>query len=64
MFYTGNPDRDFDRWEAKQERRLAELPRCSDCDNPIQQDTAVYINGEWLCDECLDSYRRGVEDCI
>jgi len=56
------PD-NYDLWEAhdrEQCRRLAQLPVCADCDNPIQQEDAVYINGEWLCDDCLSSYRREV----
>jgi len=53
----------YDLWEAhdrEQCRRLEQLPVCADCDNPIQQEDAVYINGEWLCDDCLSSYRREV----
>lgn len=49
----------YDREMAKQEEKL---PRCADCDQPIQQETAVYINDEWLCDDCLSSYRREVCD--
>lgn len=53
----------YDLWtkhEVEQEEKLQELPVCSDCDEHIQQEDAVYINGEWLCDSCLSSYRREV----
>lgn len=60
MCWTDDPIDDFNRWDAEQTRQLEHLPVCADCDQIIQQETAVYINGEWLCDDCLDSYRRGV----
>lgn len=60
MTYTDDPIADFLAWDNKQESWLQKLPVCVDCEQPIQQDTAVYINDEWLCDECLDSYRRAV----
>lgn len=58
------PD-NYDMWlshEAKQEKALAKRPICSECENPIQDETAHYINGEWICDECLDTYKRYVDD--
>ena len=57
---TDNPIHDFEVWDAEQNRQLDRLPYCEDCGNPIQQEDAVYINGEWLCDDCLSSYRRDV----
>lgn len=50
-------------WEAhdaEQERQLARMPQCADCDNPIQEEEAYYINGEWICERCMDSYKREV----
>lgn len=60
MFYTDDPIADFNRWEAEQEKQLERLPVCADCDNPIQDETAFYINGEWICEDCMDAYRREV----
>lgn len=60
MFYTDDPIADFNRWEAEQEKQLERLPVCADCDNPIQDETAFYINGEWICEDCMDSYKREV----
>lgn len=58
------PD-NYDIWrshDAEQERRIARLPRCSECDNHITTEYAYYINGEWLCDKCMDSYRQPVPE--
>lgn len=52
----------FDRYEAEQQRELKRLPVCCCCDEPIQQDSAICINGEWLCDSCLDIlYRSSID---
>lgn len=60
MYYSDDPVRDYDRYCAEQERAIARLPICVDCDEPIQDEDAYYINGEWICLDCMDSYRREV----
>ena len=60
MFMSDDPLRDYDRYEAEQEKRLSKLPHCADCDEPIQDETAYYINGEWICEDCMDTYRQEV----
>lgn len=60
MIFTDDPARDFERYDAEQEARLAKRPVCADCDEHIQEDEAYYINGEWICERCMDSYRREV----
>lgn len=62
MSYTNDPVADYDRYCAEQERRIARLPRCSECDNHITTECAYYINGEWICEECMDSYRQPVPE--
>lgn len=63
--YTDDPVMDAERWLADQDERLKELPVCCCCTEPIQQETAICINDEWVCDECLDTYfRKSVEDYI
>ena len=58
--YSNDPIADFDAWDTEQNKRLATLPVCADCDEPIQDEFAYYINGEWICENCIDSYRREV----
>ena len=60
MFYSDNPVLDYEHYDAEQNRRLEELPVCADCDEHIQDETAYYINGEWICEDCMDAYRREV----
>ena len=61
MPYTDDPVADFDAWDAEQNRHLATLPECADCEQAIQDEFAYYINGEWICENCMDSYRREVQ---
>lgn len=60
VFYSNDPIADFDAWDAEQNRQLAKLPVCADCDDPIQDDFAYYINGEWICERCMDAYKTEV----
>ena len=62
LLYTDDPARDFEAWDAEQERRLARLPECADCGHPIQDETAFYINGEWICEGCMEAYRMNIGD--
>ena len=56
-----DPIRDFERWDSDLEDELERLPKCKYCEEPIQQDTAVYIDG-FICDECLEGMRQAVVD--
>lgn len=48
-------------YEAEQERKEKRLPVCCLCDNHIYQDSAVYMYGEWYCDDCLRENRKEIE---
>lgn len=60
MYWTDNPLADFDRYDAEQNRRLEQRPVCADCEEHIQDETAYYINGEWICVNCMSAYEREV----
>lgn len=54
------PD-NYDLWEAhdrEQAKRLAELPVCDVCDDPIDDDFYYEINGENICEHCMDQFFR------
>lgn len=60
MPYTNDPLADFEQWDREQNKWLEQRPVCADCDQHIQDDRAYYINGEWICMDCMDSYIREV----
>lgn len=65
MPYTDDPLSDYARWETEQERRLAKLPVCEYCGEPVQDDHYFLINDEVLCRECLHSqYRKSIDEYI
>ena len=59
--YTDDPAADFLAHDIEHEKALENLPCCEDCGEPIQDDEAYYINGEWICEDCMSSYKRTVE---
>lgn len=46
----------FNQYDAYQERKLSRLPKCCCCEQPIQQERAVRIDGNWYCDSCIADY--------
>lgn len=65
MAWTDDPIADFERHDAEQERKLEQLPRCSECDEPIQDDFCYEINDEYICEKCLkDNHRKAVDDIV
>ena len=58
--YSDNPIADFEAWDREQNRQLENLPECSDCGEPIQDEEAYYINGEWICESCMEQYKKTV----
>lgn len=54
----------WQRKEAEAERWLQKRPECADCGEHIQDEFAYYINGEWICDDCMSAYHVSVEDYI
>lgn len=62
LYRTDNPIADFDRYDREQSRRLARLPKCAICREPIQQEYAVCIDGVYYCGECLDDLKEYLDD--
>ena len=50
----------FELHEEKMQRELEKLPECSDCGEKIQDSEAYYINDEWICENCMDCYKKEV----
>jgi formylmethanofuran dehydrogenase subunit E len=57
MTFTDDPVKDYDRHSSEQDRKLDNLPICSECEEPIQDDMCYEINGEYICEECMDLHR-------
>ena len=60
------PD-NYSQWEAHEreaERWLARRPVCVDCEEHIQDEEGYYINGEWICSDCMSAYLVNVGDYI
>lgn len=65
MMFSDDPLLDFDRHDRQQAEELAKLPICDCCGEPIQDDFCYEINGEYICEDCLDMhFRKAVEDIV
>lgn len=60
---TDNPLADFDAYEWEREKQLKRRPKCDHCKEHIQDDYLYEIQGELICEECLEKhYRKHTED--
>lgn len=57
MYVKDNYDL-FEEKELKDQEWLDKLPKCICCGEPVQQEMAVCINGDWYCDACLAEHRE------
>lgn len=65
MIFTDDPLSDFDRYDRQQEEWLKSLPVCDCCGEPIQDEYCYEINGDLICEDCLDMhFRKAVEDVV
>lgn len=61
-YYTDDPLADFARKDADDARWLDSRPKCYECGEPIQDDFCYEINGEIICEQCLNEYHRKMVD--
>lgn len=50
----------YDRHCAEQERLAKSRPICGCCENPILDDMCFEINGEYICEHCINEYYKVV----
>lgn len=54
----------YDKYDREMSRLLRKRSKCCCCDEPIQQEKAVRIDGDWYCDDCLSDFREVVEEVL
>lgn len=64
MYFTDDPIADYDRYCNEQQKELDRLPRCSECDEPIQTEWCFEINGEYICEHCMEEHRKSTDSLI
>lgn len=64
-FYSDDPVADFERYDAAQQDKLKELPECSECGEPIQDEHYYEFDCYFYCENCVcDKHRKRTEDFI
>lgn len=61
---TDDPISDFDRYEEEQQEWLEKRPVCIECGEHIKDEEAYYIEGEFICEECIKGFKKFVDDFI
>lgn len=65
LFRTDDPVADADRYFAEQEREVQKLPKCYECENPIQTEHCYEVNDELICPDCMErNHRKLVDDYV
>lgn len=65
IYRTDDPIADYDKYLDEAESQMAKLPKCVHCDEPITDDTYYDINGECMCEACLNKHhRKWVDDYV
>ena len=58
----------YDLWEKHdeaQEKALARLPKCYECNEPIQDEMCYQIDGNLICESCLkENHMCYTDDCL
>lgn len=63
--YTDDPARDFAQWDMEQTMAEALLPVCDCCGEAIRDDFYWEIDGDMLCEKCMNSrYRKFTDNFI
>jgi formylmethanofuran dehydrogenase subunit E len=55
VYMADERDRDFARW-------LERRPVCVYCGEHIQEETALCLEGDWICEDCVKDHMKDVED--
>ena len=61
MRVTDDAIRDAEAWITEQDRKLAKLPKCDYCGEPIQDDYYFDIMGDRVCESCVENMKRRTE---
>lgn len=56
MGWTDDPAMDEMRYTQEKEDELERYPKCDCCDEIIQDEHFFIIDGEYICQNCLEEY--------
>ena len=54
----------FEQHEIEAEEWLKKLPICDVCCEPIQTEYSYVIGGEYICENCIENFRRNTDSLI
>lgn len=64
MYIPDNYDR-FKEHDAEQQAWLKKRPICGECGEHIQEEYCYEINGEYICEHCMEeNFRKSTDDLM
>ena len=58
MILTDDPIRDYARYDYEQAEKEKKFPICSLCGERIYEEKAVKLDGEFICDDCIEDMKE------
>lgn len=60
-YRSGDPYRDFLRWDDDCEEWLSSRPQCYECGDKIQDEYGFRIDGNLYCPNCIDRFKEFID---
>lgn len=64
MLFTDDPIADYDRYCNEQGKEFVRLPVCCECKERIQTEWLYEIDGEFICETCMDEHKKSTDSVI
>lgn len=58
IHYTDNLNADIDNFLNEEAEAEENRPHCCECGGAIWEDTALYLDDEWYCEDCVHDHMR------
>ena len=62
MIISANPIYDYMAYDAQNYKWAKKRPVCCQCGEHIQDEYGYDLNGDWYCEDCINSYRKWIDD--
>ena len=63
--HTDDPIADFNAYDRAQEEERKRLPKCIECNSPIEDDQCWDFGDGPMCDDCAErNYRKNTDELI
>ena len=62
--WTDDPVADYEAYDRQRAAELDKLPKCSECEEPIQDERFYLVEGKKYCKSCMEDFKEWTDDYI